>query len=128
MRKTHGGPKPLWLDDYMAEVWIPTSAKDLRHLKTALSPHTKRIEKVYRPIRHAIFAHRLMSDDQAGVQLFGDTSRDEVGTILDFLHDLIESIVNLYTNGFEPELGRRDFKEHNQRIRDGVAKVLKSLQ
>jgi len=58
-RKTHNGPKPDWLDSYMAEAWIPTSPKDLRHLKTALAPHTKRFEKVYRPIRHAIFAHRL---------------------------------------------------------------------
>lgn len=68
-----------------------------------------------------------MSNDQAAAQFFGDTSRVEVGAILDFLHDLIEAIVNLYLNGFEPELGKRDFKEHNQRIRDGVAKVLRSL-
>ena len=126
-RKANRGPKPVWLDDYMAGAWIPTSVKDLRHLKTALAPHAKRFEKVYRPIRHAIFAHRLMSNDQAGAQLFGDTRRDEVAAILNFLHDLIETILNLYTNGWQPELGKRDFKEHNQRIRDGVARVLRSL-
>jgi len=40
---------------------------------------------------------------------------------------LIETILSLYTNGFEPALGKRDFSEHNQRIRDGVGKVLKKL-
>jgi hypothetical protein len=69
-----------------------------------------------------------MSDEQAGVQLFQDTRRDEVGAILDFLHDLIEAILNLFTNGFRPVLGTKDFKEYNQRIRDGVGKVLRSLQ
>ena len=111
----------------MAQAWIPASAKDLRHLKATLTPYTRRFEKVYRPIRHAIFAHRLMSNTEAGAKLFGDTSRDEVSAILDFLHDLIEAILYLYINGLQPELGTRDFKEHNQRIRDGVGLVLKRL-
>ena len=34
---------------------------------------------------------------------------------------------HLYLNGFQPKLGAKDFKEHNQQIRDGVAKVLKGL-
>ena len=127
-RKTGGGSKPAWLDNYMAEAWIPKGVKDLRHLKKALVPHSRRFEQVYRPIRHAIFAHRLMSNEQAGVQLFGGTSRDEVSSILDFLHDLIEGILNLYTNGLNPELGKRDFRQHNQRIRDGVGKVLRRLR
>lgn len=68
-----------------------------------------------------------MSDAEAGDQFFGDTSRDEVTAILDFLHDLIYAILGLYTNGTQPELGKRDFKEHNQRVRDGVGLVLKRL-
>jgi hypothetical protein len=127
-RKTGGGPKPEWLDNYMAQAWTPKSAEDLRHLKKAVAPHAQRFREVYQPIRHAIYAHRLMSDEQAGVQLFQDTRRDEVGAILDFLHDLIEAILNLFTNGFRPVLGTKDFKEYNQRIRDGVGKVLRSLQ
>jgi len=52
-RKMSGGRRPKWLDDHMADVWIPTSANDLRHLKKALAPHGKRFEDIYRPIRHA---------------------------------------------------------------------------
>ncbi len=128
LRKTRGGPKPNWLDSYMAQAWIPRSAKDLRHIKTALVPYTQRFEKVYRPIRNAMFAHRLISDMQAGIQLFAETNRDEIGAILDFLHDLIDTILNLYLNGFEPVLGARDFSEYNQRVRDGVGRVLRSLR
>jgi hypothetical protein len=127
LRKLNGGPKPWWFDEYLAKAWIPASAKCLRHLKAALKPHTRYFREVYLPIRHAIFAHRLMSDDQASAQLFGGASRDKVATILDFLHDLIETIRNLYDNGRVPKLGQKDFSEHNQRIRDGVAKVLRNL-
>jgi len=127
LRKWNGGPKPWWFDEYIAKAWIPASPDSLRHFQTELAPRKERFEKIYRPIRHNIYAHRLMSDAQAGAQLFGDTSRDEVGAILDFLHDLIETIRELYINGHEPELGKRDFREDNQRIRDSVARVLRSL-
>jgi hypothetical protein len=126
-RKTKGGSDPDWLEDFVAEAWTPTSTKDLRHLKVALAPHTRRFEKVYRPIRHAIYAHTLMSNDQAGTQLFGETRRDEVARILDFLHDLIGTVRNLYDNGRKPKLGKRDFTEYNERIRNGAATVLRKL-
>ncbi|HXN46544.1 MAG TPA: hypothetical protein VN893_07875 [Bryobacteraceae bacterium] len=77
-RKMSGGPRPDWLDSFVASAWIPTNAKELRHLKTSLAPHTRRFQEVYRPIRHAIYAHRLMSDEQAGVQLFGGTNRERL--------------------------------------------------
>jgi hypothetical protein len=123
----NGGPKPGWLDSYIAAAWIPTAGVDLRHLKTSLAPHAKRFEEVYRPIRHGIVAHRLMSDAQAREELFGKTNREEVAMILDFLHDLIETILHLYMNGSKPVLGTRDFRMHNQRIRDGVSEVLQRL-
>lgn len=124
-RKTGVGSKPAWLDDFMAGAWMPTSANDLRHLKKALIPHTKRYEEIYRPIRHSIFAHRLMSNDEAGMKLFGATNRDEISTMLDFLHDLVEALADLYHNGSQPTLGKRDFSDHNQRIRDGVGEALR---
>jgi hypothetical protein len=64
-----------WLDEYIAGAWIPTKPADLRHLKTALAGHHTRFEKIYQPIRHAIFAHRLMSDADASMKYFGDTNR-----------------------------------------------------
>lgn len=126
-RRKESGTKPEWLDSFIAQAWTPSSAKDLRHLKTLLTPHARRFEQVYRPIRHAVYAHRLMTDLKAGATLFIQTDRSEITEMLDFLHDLIMAIRNLFENGLNPELGKRDFKEHNRDIRDGVESLLKRL-
>lgn len=134
-RKMVNGQKPAWLDAYeqlhgrqfLDDIWEPQTAADLKVLKDALKPHTTHFEAVYRPIRHSVYGHRLMSDDEAGIALFPQTNRKAVGEILDFLHDLIESVSELYLNGTMPELGRREFKDYNQRIRDDARKVMHRL-
>jgi hypothetical protein len=47
--------------------------------------------------------------------------------MLDFLHELIDSIIDLYNNGKRPRLGERDFTGHNDRIRNGARNVLRKL-
>lgn len=126
-RRMGFGPKPFWFDDYMADVWEPQTAADLRFLKDALKPHMAEFERVYRPIRHQVYGHLLMSDAQAGIDLFPQTNREAVGHILDFLHDLVDSITDLYLNGRKPVLGVRNFKEYDQRIRHDPRKVLSRL-
>jgi len=134
-RKMDHGQKPAWLDVYerlhgrqfLDDIWEPQTAADLKFLKDVLKPHTTHFEAVYRPIRHAIYGHRLMSDAEAGTTLFPQTNREAVGKVLDFLHDLVESITELYLNGRMPELGRRDFKDYNQRIRDDARKAMLRL-
>ena len=126
-RKRGGGPKPEWLDDFITAAWAPTSAGELRHLKRGLAEHNARFAAVYRPIRHAVFAHRLMSNDQAAFELFNKTNRDEARASLDFLHDLIDAIRELYVNGVRPELGTRCDTAYNQQIRNGTEKVLRKL-
>ncbi len=113
-------------DENVSNAWIPATANDLRYLKDELKPRTKTFERVYKPIRCDLFAHRLMSN-AAAEKLFGNTSRDEVSRILDFLHDLIDGISGLYLYGRKPEFGKRSYKEYNQRICDGVGSVLKRL-
>ena len=127
VRKTTEGFPPDGLDQYIATAWAPTSPAELRYLKKELAKHSGRFEQVYRPIRNAIFAHRLLSNDQAAFKLFGETSRVEVAKILDFLHDLIDAIESLYVNGTRPELGKRSYTEYNQRIRAGAQHVLRKL-
>jgi hypothetical protein len=126
-RKIGSGPSPIWLDAFIQGVWEPQTAADFKFLKDALKPHAAEFEAVYKPIRHAIYGHRLMSDAQAGIDLFPQTNREVVGKILDFLHDLVESISELYLNGKQPVLGVRDFKDGNQRIRDDPRRVLRTL-
>jgi hypothetical protein len=126
-RKSGSGLEPPWLTAYLGGVWEPQTAEDLRFLKDALKPHAKLFEAVYRPIRHSVYGHRLMSDDEAGVKLFPQTNREAIGRILDFLHDVIESIDGLYLNGTKPVLGVRDFGEYNQRIRDDARNVMRRM-
>jgi hypothetical protein len=126
-RKTAQGPKSSWLDGYLEGVWEPHNAVDLKFLKDALKPHATLFEAVYKPIRHSVYGHRLMSDAEAGAALFPQTNREAVGKILDFLHDLVESITDLYVNGNKPKLGVHDFTEYNQRIRDDARNVMRRL-
>jgi hypothetical protein len=97
-RKMGAGTKPDWLDGYMATAWAPADTSDLRHSKRGLAIRNRQFEDVYRPIRHSIFAHRL-----------------------------IDIIIDLYSNGIKPELGLRDFTEYNQCIRRGPEGVLRRL-
>jgi hypothetical protein len=78
-------------------------------------------------MRHAIYGHRQMTNDEAGSQLFPQTNREAVGEMLDFLHDLIATIIDLYNNGNESLLGRRDFTGHNENIRERARNVPRKL-
>jgi hypothetical protein len=126
-RKRALGLKPFDLENFMTRAWVPNSTAELRHLRKSLTTHTKLYTEVYLPIRNKIYAHRLMNDAEAVFGLFAATNRTEIGSTLDFLHDLMDAIEHLYLNGTEPELGTRHFDLHNQRIRDGVKKVLGRL-
>lgn len=126
-RKMGHGPKPWWFDDFMKKVWVPATSRDLRHLQKALIPHLNLFTSVYQPIRNAIYAHRLVSDDQAGYELFQKTNREDLGRMLDFLQDLISCIRDLYNNGNQPKLGQLNLSEQAKDIRGGTEKVLRRL-
>jgi hypothetical protein len=125
-RKAALGLSPRDLADFMSSAWAPDRAIDLEHLRNALSTHTKLYKGAYLPIRNKVFAHRLTERDGAG-RLFQAISSTEIGSILDFLHDLTDAIWNLYQNGIKPELGSRCFDEHNEKIRDGARNVLRRI-
>jgi hypothetical protein len=126
-RKIGKGPEPEWLDGFMAQAWVPTKPAELRHLQKVLNTHAARFKETYVPVRHAVHAHRLMSDDRAGDELYPKTNRKELGKTLHFLRDLIDALQHLYDNGAEPMLGQRDFAEHEKRARSAIEKVLRKL-
>jgi len=70
----NGGVEPEWLQEFLKGTWEPNSAADLRSLKKALAPYTKKFEDVYRPIRHKFIAHRLTNIDEV-MELFQRTNR-----------------------------------------------------
>lgn len=125
--KANGGKRPDWLDGYVANAWEPRNSKDLRHLKKTLCPYSKVFEKVYRPIRNKIFAHKITTDDTAVSELFRETSREQLGNILDVLHGLITAIEDLYLNGHRPELGKRTQGIQRQPVRRSTEDVLRTL-
>jgi len=122
-----GTPEPDWLDGFVAAAWVPDTVADLRHLKKCLAPYQRAFEQVYRPIRHKIVAHRVIKNPEEAFDLFTATNRTELISILDFLHDLMDAIENLYLNGIRPKLGARSYSANNKRIKDQTGNVLKRL-
>ena len=111
----------------MSTVWVPLESAQLRHLQKALSPHVARFTQTYLPIRNKIYAHRFITDEEAFASLFPLTNRSELGEMIDFLQDLIKVIYDLYYNGWEPVLGKRDLTQTKEEARRSVEKVLRKL-
>lgn len=110
-------------DEYAAAAWVPRTGADLRYLKKGLAPIATRFNQVYKPIRHRFYAHREMSKS-AAADLFAKTNVNEVATILDSSHKLVDEIFQLYINGLQPDLESLDYSRHNLTIRAEVRVLL----
>jgi hypothetical protein len=119
--------RPTWLDDYMKTVWTPTKPADFGHLQATLTPFVKHFQYVYLPVRDSVYAHRLMSDNKAGLDLFPRTSSKELGKIVDFSKDLLHCLRNLFDNGYEPILGRLDLTGARKEARKSLQSVLRKV-
>jgi len=126
-RKMAGSIKPTWWDNYIANAWYPTEAADLRFLQKAYKRIEQHIEEIYIPLRHNVYAHRFMSDEEAGAKLFSRTSREALGIKVAELLDIVTVIRNLYVNGDEPKLGVLDFSNRAAKAREDLAKVMRKL-
>lgn len=121
------GEKPGWLGDFMPSVWIPTGPGDFRHLQATLTPLVKTFHDVYIPIRDSVYAHRLMSDAKAGIDLFPKTSSNELGEIVVFSEDLVHCLRNLFDNGHKPILGQFDVTNARKEVRKTLESVLRKV-
>ncbi len=127
-RKTGpSGERPSWLDEYMKKVWIPSSPADFGPIQRALTPRVKKFQDVYIPVRDSVYAHRLMTDEKAGIDLFPKTSSNELGRIVEFSEDLLHCLRNLYDNGREPILGQQDFGAARSEARKSLQSVLRKV-
>jgi hypothetical protein len=125
-RRTAGGPKPDWLDDYIARAWVPD--KDtFSALKKSLEPHLKYYRGVYLPIRNNYIAHTSISPKQPISAMFQQTNRKELGEMITFLRDLAEAVRYAYTDGEPPILGNVLYESDRQEIRGAVSGVLEKL-
>jgi hypothetical protein len=124
-RKSQATTKPAWLDAYMDEVTEPTSVK-LEALRNALSPFTKKMTQVYRPVRNKIVAHNIARDTSETEVLFAKTNREDIKELLYFLHDLVQNLWQLYHNGRIPKLESSDRNFH-LRIREETRRAIQRL-
>ncbi len=118
--------KPEWLDGFIQSAWSPKDASELRYIKNALKPYIKLYDSVYHPIRGKFYGHRERGIYET-IKLFEKTNRIELGSIVDFLHDLILGLRNLYDNGIQPALGQNTFDKSKAAIRKEVHNVLLTL-
>ncbi|MFO6420717.1 hypothetical protein ACLBKS_10985 [Hylemonella sp. W303a] len=92
-----------WLPEYLKTVYEPTG-NDFRRLKKHLSIRRKIYEEKYRPLRHKVFAHRLVATQDEIANLFAQTSISELQQLLVFLRRLHQTLWELYFNGRKPVL------------------------
>lgn len=109
-------------DNLLADAWVPKDKADFKYLKKAVVFHLTRIEQIYRPIRNSHYGHRLTQSDIHA--MFAKTNRNELSATLDALHELVGGLLSLYQNGLRPEIGARDLKAYNDRIKGYARNVI----
>ncbi len=92
-----------WIDEYLREVYVP-NADDFRRLRRYVAIRRKIYEDKYGPLRHQIFAHKLISEKGDEQALFDKTNIREMQQMLIFLRRLNEALWQLYNNGRKPTL------------------------
>jgi hypothetical protein len=109
--------EPDWLEDYTAEAYAP-SLKDFQKLRGQLSKRQAQYEKIYRPIRNQIFAHKDTGAMENVEALFGETRIDHIEELLRFLYQIQEVVGQLVHNGRLTSIGDFDFSEEDYVVED----------
>lgn len=104
-RKDPGNNKPDWLDEYLTNAYLPT-IMDIQILRGELRKRRNIFNKIYRPIRNKLIAHKLIDHLDKSEELYSKTNITEIEEILVFLNALKETMYNLYMNGRKPELSQ----------------------
>lgn len=120
-----GGKEPDWLDDYMAETYVPVE-EDFQRLRGELSTRQAQYEAIYRPIRNQVFAHKDAGTMENVETLFGKTSISQIDDLLWFLYQIQEIVFDLLFNGRLTKIGDYNFTEEEY-IVDDVREMLNRL-
>jgi hypothetical protein len=92
-----------WLPAYLRDVYGPRP-DDFRRLRAHVRKWRAIYEANYRPIRHQVFAHRSVSDEEATAALFAKTNIREMERLITSLASLYEALWELFYNGRKPVL------------------------
>ena len=119
--------EPDWLDGYIQDSYEPTE-KDFQCLRRELTKQRKVFERVYRPIRHKLIAHKDKKYLGKSDELWKETSIDELEGILWFLHNLKKTLSDVYLNGQRPILQRKKpdlgfYNRSHMRLLDNIKNI-----
>ena len=78
---------------------------------------------MYAPIRHQVFGHSIVTDEQLVQALFAKALLPEIDALLYFLRDLLSSMEDLFHNGTKPALGTLTYS-YQDRARTQVRKLI----
>lgn len=126
-RKCPKGIKAEWVDDYIANAFIPT-VDDINRLRGELRKFRKIFNDIYRPIRNKVIAHNLISQLDKTNELFEKTNIDEIEDLITFLNALKEVLYELYENGKKPDLkkhklDKRHYEDDYSRLMSIISSV-----
>ncbi len=113
---------PDWLDDRVKEAWEP-NATDLRLFKQSIKPLTTTFHNLYAPIRHQVFGHSILTEQQLVQQLFGKLQLADIDALLYALRDVLSNLDDLFLNGNKPAMGTRSYG-YRERINVEVQRLL----
>ena len=102
MKDVPDGVRPDWLDNYVANIWVPT-AEHLRDLARMLRPYRQKWRSNYDDIRDQVFAHTITIDKADVAALFSRTLITDIEEILQGLRNILEIVQELWMNGRHPD-------------------------
>ena len=105
-----------WIDEYVSGIHEPTE-RDFRRLECIVAKYREQYERVYRVIRHKIYAHRSKGVEME--DLFQNTKIRDLERLFVFLNRLHEAMWQLFHNGRKPNL--RFMRSSVQGIRKNMA-------
>jgi hypothetical protein len=115
--RSNDGITSEWLDQYMKEAYEPVKS-DFERLKKEVSKQQKIYEKIYRPIRHQVIAHKVTGSIENVGELFGKTNIGEVQELINSLHQIENIIFDLLYNGRLNKIGHYEFTEDERAYSD----------
>jgi hypothetical protein len=107
-------PPPAWLSAFLSEVHEPT-AQDFRDLRKQVKKLRRTYENRFRPLRHGVFAHRLLHGDVEIAPVAAKANINELKRVIATLLDLHEAIWQLFYNGRPPVLRRVRYSAKRRR-------------
>jgi hypothetical protein len=105
-RKQAGASQPPpWLQSYLESAHVPTTA-DFRRLRSQIKKRRQTYEANYRDLRHKVYAHRVVGEDDEVAPIVAKTNIRELERLVIFLVRFYESMWHLFMNGRKPTLRR----------------------